>query len=292
MKRGMKEFFRKNQYRIAAVCIVAAIIGVIGIYSIAGGRSGREEEKQETALQEDTEEKTVTAKNEPETEEKEEAEAASAVVKPKQRTGKLEIEERNKEEKEKEKETGTSQTADAGTNAEPEEENSKAEEVAEAKDTAEGEETLETAAEPAAQLHFDADTGLNWPVSGAVILNYSMDKTVYFATLNQYKYNPAVIIAGNVNEKVKAAASGKIIDISTNEVTGCTVTMDLGDGYTAIYGQLKEVPYKVGAYVEAGNTIGFISEPTKYYSLEGSNLYFGLQKDHAPIDPVEYFAAE
>ena len=29
-----------------------------------------------------------------------------------------------------------------------------------------------------------------WPVSGTVLMNYSMDKTVYFATLDQYKYNP------------------------------------------------------------------------------------------------------
>ncbi len=30
--------------------------------------------------------------------------------------------------------------------------------------------------------------------NGAVIMSYSMDKTVYFQTLDQYKYNPAVII--------------------------------------------------------------------------------------------------
>jgi len=116
-----------------------------------------------------------------------------------------------------------------------------------------------------------------------------MEQTVYFSTLDQYKYNPAVIISGNVNDKVKAAANGKITDISTNEVTGCTVTMDLGDGYTAVYGQLKEVPYEAGAYLEAGNTIGFVSEPTKYYSLEGSNVYFALEKDGEPVDPVEFF---
>lgn len=156
----------------------------------------------------------------------------------------------------------------------------------------EASQTAETAAvsEPvSAELHFDAQTGLLWPVEGSVILDYSMDQTVYFTTLDQYKYNPAVIIAGNVNDKVKAAANGKITDISTNEVTGCTVTMDLGDGYTAVYGQLKEVPYQKGAYLEAGNTIGFVNEPTKYYSLEGSNLYFALEKDGAPIDPVEFF---
>ena len=67
------------------------------------------------------------------------------------------------------------------------------------------------------------------------------------------------------------------------------MTVDLGDGYQAIYGQLKEVPYEVGDYVENGSTIGFISEPTKYYSVEGSNLYFELQKDGTPVNPVEYF---
>ena len=165
--------------------------------------------------------------------------------------------------------------------------------AAEEKEEKEEPRTVETAkiqnASSTTELHFDTEAGLLWPVDGAVILDYSMDKTIYFATLDQYKYNPAVIISGNVNDQVKAAASGKITDISTNEVTGLTVTMDLGDGYTAVYGQMKEVPYEVGAYLEAGNSIGFVSEPTKYYSMEGSNLYFAMEKDGTPLDPVDYF---
>ncbi|MCI6784009.1 peptidoglycan DD-metalloendopeptidase family protein [Thermoguttaceae bacterium LCP21S3_D4] len=138
-------------------------------------------------------------------------------------------------------------------------------------------------------LHFAAEDGLNWPLQGNVILNYSMDQTVYFATLDQYKYNPAVIIAGEVNDRVSAAAEGKVTDISNSAVTGCTVTMDLGDGYSAIYGQLKEVPYEVGDIVGKGKLVGYIAEPTKYYSVEGSNLYFALQKDGEPVDPVSFF---
>lgn len=55
-------------------------------------------------------------------------------------------------------------------------------------------------------LHFAAEDGILWPMEGNVILDYSMDSTVYFATLDQYKYNPAVIIAGDVNSKVYAVA--------------------------------------------------------------------------------------
>lgn len=269
----MRDFFRRKQYTIAAGCVAAALLGAAGIYAFAGREKTPEEPNQQVAQVDTEEKKTETAKNS-EKDTEEETKSASAVIKPARN---------NQQEKfDWEKEESLPEIAKKDTEEEPEE-------VIE-----EPEETVETSANvnSSRELHFNADVGLSWPVSGAVILNYSMDKTVYFSTLDQYKYNPAVIIAGNVNEKVQAAADGTIIDISTNEVTGCTVTMDLGDGYTAVYGQLKEVPYNAGAFVEAGSTIGFVNEPTKYYSLEGSNLYFELLKDGTPIDPVEYFSAE
>lgn len=44
------------------------------------------------------------------------------------------------------------------------------------------------------QLSFYEDSKLAWPVEGNVILDFSMDATVYFSTLKQYKYNPAILI--------------------------------------------------------------------------------------------------
>lgn len=184
------------------------------------------------------------------------------------------------------RQTGDATGEDESAAQKSEEENAAAgtETVADA-----GDETQQTAAQPAPVMHFSEETTMNWPLQGTVIMNYSMDQTVYFATLDQYKYNPAVIIAGDVNDRVSCAAKGTVTDISTNEVTGCTVTMDLGDGYTAIYGQLKEVPHEVGDVVEQGSLVGYIAQPTKYYSVEGSNLYFAMEKDGAPTDPVTYF---
>ncbi len=133
-------------------------------------------------------------------------------------------------------------------------------------------------------LHFSKEKA-SWPIEGTILLDYSMDATIYFPTLNQYQYNPAVVIAGAVNSKVYFISKGKITDVSTNEETGCTVTQDLGDGYVAVYGQLKEINNKVGDTVEAGQVVGYISEPTKYYSVEGANVYFKLLKDGVPVDP-------
>ena len=96
-----------------------------------------------------------------------------------------------------------------------------------------------------------------------------------------------MILSGNVNDKVYFVAKGKITDIFTNEVTGCTVVQDIGDGYTAIYGQLKELNFEVGDLVQSGQVVGYVSEPTKYFSVEGSNVYFQLLKNGMPVDPEE-----
>ena len=135
---------------------------------------------------------------------------------------------------------------------------------------------------------FSEDSILEWPASGAVIMGYSMDQTVFFQTLEQYKYNPALIVSGETGETIGASAPGIVTNIEQTAQTGTTVTLDMGNGYSAVYGQLKEVPVSVGDYVENGGTVGYLSEPTKYYSVEGPNLYFEVLKDGEPVDPMNY----
>ncbi len=147
-------------------------------------------------------------------------------------------------------------------------------------------EQIQTGEEPV--MHFQASDTIAWPLEGNVILNFSMDHSVYFATLDQYKYNPAVIIAGHVNDKVTAAADGQVIGVDSSAEIGQTVTIGLGDGYQAIYGQLKELEVSAGDYVSQGDTIGYLAEPTKYYSVEGANLYFAMTKSGNPINPLDY----
>ena len=137
-------------------------------------------------------------------------------------------------------------------------------------------------------LSFSAETDqLLWPIAGNILMDYSMDKTVYFSTLDQYKYNPAIIIEGSVDQNVLSAASGKVTSIENVDETGTTITMDIGSGYQVIYGQLKEPAVQQGDYVQAGALIGYVAEPTRFYSKEGSNLYFQVLKDGESINPKE-----
>ena len=135
---------------------------------------------------------------------------------------------------------------------------------------------------------FSEESTLAWPASGAVLISYSMDQTVFFSTLEQYKYNPALIIGGEAGETISASAAGIVTNIETTAQTGVTVTMDLGNGYSAVYGQLDNVPLEIGDYVGAGETVGTLSEPTKYYSVEGPNLYFQILKDGEPENPLNF----
>ncbi len=151
----------------------------------------------------------------------------------------------------------------------------------------EEEESVETSGQ-SDRLSFSDQSKILWPVNGDVILNYSMDKSIYFSTLNQYKYHPAIVISAPVGSEVHCAARGKVSKIYVNEETGTTVLMQLGKGYDAVYGQLKEVAVEEGDVVEQGSLIGYVSEPTKYYTLEGSNLYFQLLKKSQPINPMDY----
>lgn len=157
----------------------------------------------------------------------------------------------------------------------------------ETEETPETEGTEETAGS-SMNVWFDENSTLDWPASGAVLIDYSMDKTVYFPTLEQYRYNPALIIGGEVGEVIHAAQEGIVSSVKQDAQTGLTVTLDMGNGYSATYGQLKEVPVEIGAYVNKGQILGYLSEPTKYYSVEGANLYFELLKDGIPLNPLDY----
>ncbi len=241
---------KKNQYIATVACLAAGVIGFASVYATEKAQERREDEKR-LAKQEIQ----ISTEKEEET-----AEKVSSVVPPKET--KKTVEDTKTEQE-------TQPSVEQETPKEPEEP------------------VQQTIAEES--LHFEEGQELVWPLEGNVILNYSMDSSIYFPTLDQYQYNPAIVIGGDVNSKVYLAAKGKITDISTNEVTGCTVTEDLGDGYSAVYGQLKEVNFEVGDMVEAGQVIGYVSEPTKYFSVEGSNLYFELLKDGKPVNPLDYF---
>ena len=251
MNKNEKPSFLKGKgAAVATVICFVAVITMVGAFTFRNYQNRMEQElaKAETAADEETKENS-------------EETATNEIVLP---------EAEGTEDAEKAEEDAAEDTGQAANDALPLEDGS-----------------AETAG-AAADVWFSEESILEWPASGAVLINYSMDKTVYFATLEQYKYNPALIVGGEVGEMIGASAPGVVTNIEQEAQTGLTVTLDMGNGYSAIYGQLKEVPLEVGSYVNTGETIGYLSEPTKYFATEGANLYFEVQKDGVPVNPMDF----
>lgn len=137
-------------------------------------------------------------------------------------------------------------------------------------------------------LDFSESEKLMWPVMGNVILGYSMDTTTWFPTLEQYKCNPANVIQSDVSTPVFAPADARVLEVGHNEEIGNYIRLDLGNEYTAVCGQLKEIPVVENEYLRKGELLGYVAEPTKYYSIEGVNVYFELQHSGNPVDGLDY----
>lgn len=129
---------------------------------------------------------------------------------------------------------------------------------------------------------------MSWPVEGDVISSFSMNGTVYFPTLDQYKYNPAMLIRSDVNTPVLAAADGVVLEVSSNEEIGEYVRVALGNEYELVYGQLKAIEMAEGEMVTKGQVLGYVSEPTKYYTVEGNHLYLKMTEGQEALDPLDY----
>lgn len=140
----------------------------------------------------------------------------------------------------------------------------------------------------ALMLDFTEESRMLWPVEGNVLLDYSMDSTIYFPTLDQYKCNPGLVIQGEVSTPVCAPANARVLATGMNEEIGNFVTLDLGNEYTLVCGQLKELAVDKGEYLEKGQLMGYVAEPTKYYTVEGSNIYLEMMHQSQTVDPLDY----
>lgn len=155
-------------------------------------------------------------------------------------------------------------------------------------ETSTGDATNVTTTEKNQELHFDTNVPMSWPVVGNVILPFSMDATVYYVTLDQYKTNPGILIQTIEGTEVIPGAYGEVISVQEESGYGTVVTLDLGDGYVAKYGQLKEIHVEAGERVNANTVLGVAASPSSFYKKEGCHIFFQLMKDEVPQNPMEY----
>lgn len=282
--KNMMSFFRKNGFYVMALVLIAGILAISGI---AGYVSGQSERNQAENAAEFKDRAAGTASNEAKSAESEAAVAdemtgynADLVQKILSmiENGTLALEDFEEEGSMNGTTEASAKDAAAAEN-EPEE---AAEDEPEA-DTEEAE-----MAGNVLNAGYSSENVMSWPVRGEVIMDYSMDKTIYYPTLQEYKCNPSILIQSEEGTDVAAAFSGTVADVYHDAQLGTVVEMSLGNGYEAYYGQLENVDVAVGDTIRQGQIIGTVSTPTRFYSIEGSHLNFRVTRDGEPVDPLDY----
>ena len=159
----------------------------------------------------------------------------------------------------------------------------------------------EAAAAQIKSLKFDKNSKLLWPVEGSILIPYDMESTVYYSTLNEYKCNPGIVIQSAKGTAIKAAAAGVITAIDEDDELGVCINQAIGNGYIATYGQIVNpevakdgLPARraAGEQLEPGQTMASVNSPTRYYTKEGDNVYFGIAKDGETVDPLNFINYE
>ena len=156
------------------------------------------------------------------------------------------------------------------------------------KSTAKAPQETQAPVSPADSLTFSRDDNVMWPVEGEVIMEYSMDKTIYFKTLDSYKCNPAIIIQAEPGTKVIAGVKGYVENVGQDSEIGNYVELNIGSGFKITYGQIDAINVTKGSVIEQGETLGIVAAPSTYYTKEGANVYMKMTKDGEPVNPIDY----
>lgn len=290
---------KDNAFYIALGVGILAIIAVIAVYTM--GRDGGAYEENELDLNQSADYSSINTDNRnngytssrsaADTSEEMRKESNKAAVEsiPDSKAS-SEMEKRNVQVSER---SMTSDNTNAGdntanqTDANNTAENNAADVAVNPGNAAEDGEQLPVSAD-VGELNFTSDKTLTWPVSGEVILPYSMDTTVYFKTLDQFQTNPGMLIAAGSGSTVKNAYLGKVVKVTSNNTYGNMVTIYIGNDYSLVYGQLDTVYVKEGDFIKAGESVGTIGQPTDSFEDEGSHLFFQILKGDTPVDPMDF----
>lgn len=128
-----------------------------------------------------------------------------------------------------------------------------------------------------------------WPVSGAVIVPFSVDALAYDETMGDWRTHSALDIAAEPDTRVMATAAGTVSAVYDDPLMGTTVVIEHGNGLTSLYASLAENPtVQVGDEVYTGTIIGSAGNTAVAESGRASHIHFAMYQDGQAVDPEDY----
>ena len=131
-----------------------------------------------------------------------------------------------------------------------------------------------------------------WPVEGELERLHDVQHLHYDVTLRDWRTHEGVDILAPLGETVCAAMSGTVMAIEDDSLYGTVVTVDHGDGTSALYANLASLPaVSVGDHIEAGEVLGSVGTTALCEIGQGTHLHFAMYLDGASVDPLDYLPA-
>ncbi len=114
------------------------------------------------------------------------------------------------------------------------------------------------------------------PVSGIVVKNFGWHGSDQDPT---QKWHGGIDIKASNIQPIKAAAAGKVAEISGDPANGYSITIIHNEELNTLYGNLGEVLVKKGQSVKQGENIGEVGK---------SQVHFEIRVRGTSVDPLDY----
>lgn len=128
-----------------------------------------------------------------------------------------------------------------------------------------------------------------WPVAGDIAVMYSQNELIYNETMSDWRTHNGIDISAPIGTKVMAAADGKVIEVTEDDLMGTTVIIDHGSGLKSVYSNLAKTPVvEKGDKVASGAVIAAVGDTALGEANVVTHLHFTILKDDKPADPALY----
>lgn len=127
---------------------------------------------------------------------------------------------------------------------------------------------------------------LSWPAEGRVIRGYGYG---FVAAYQDYRFHPGIDLAAPVDMPVLAAADGQVKELAYDTEHRWQVVLEHGSGWETIYMELGRITdLAVGAWVKAGEPLGYLAEPGRAAESQVPHLHFELRYKGEARNPLEF----
>ncbi|MCL2128811.1 MAG: M23 family metallopeptidase [Treponema sp.] len=119
-----------------------------------------------------------------------------------------------------------------------------------------------------------------WPVSGYITSNYGYRLSPFDGVTRQF--HSGLDLGSPSGTPIKAAMSGRVIQIGFDDSFGNYVVISHHSGYRTLYAHMSVIRVKAGAYVDTGQRIGDVGMTG---AATGPHLHFTVYKNGITVNP-------